>query len=273
MDKISQQFASNPELTSIAIFTLFLLIVATGIIVLVLVYQKRQAQYLRDKEKLKLQFEQEIMASKLEIQEQTFQNISQEIHDNIGQILSLAKLTIKTINTEDKYSLVEKIETSSKLISHAIQDLRDLSRSLNADSVIEVGLGESIETELLTIRKTGRIETNMEVVGNVVRLAHKSELVLFRIFQETLSNTIKHSRATKVSVSLTFNSHSFVMAITDNGIGFYRPPKKASGAHGIGLLNMSNRAAMIGAVLDISSDHGKGTKVSVTVPNKMKYAK
>src|SRR5215216_148874 len=108
MDKISKEVSVISGVTPIIIITLFLLIVAIGIIMLVLVYQKKQLQYLREKEQLKVTFEKEILESKLEIQEQTLKNISQEIHDNIGQVLSLAKLHINTMSVDDPEALVEK---------------------------------------------------------------------------------------------------------------------------------------------------------------------
>src|SRR5215213_4553470 len=131
--------------TSIFIITVFLVIVATGIIVLGLVHQKKQLQYLREKEQLKVAFEKEILESKLEIQEQTLKNVSQEIHDNIGQILSLAKLTINTMNHTEPETLQEKINDSKQLVGKAIQDLRDLSKSLDTDYVTQMGLIKSIE--------------------------------------------------------------------------------------------------------------------------------
>src|SRR3954451_17379772 len=131
MDKLSQEPTLISGPTPILIITLFLLIVAIGIIMLVLVYQKKQLQYLREEEQLKVAFEKEILESKLEIQEQTLKNISQEIHGNIGQMLSLAKLTINTMDCREPKMLQEKISDAKQLISKSIQDLRDLSKSLN----------------------------------------------------------------------------------------------------------------------------------------------
>ena len=93
-----------------------MLIVATGIVLLVLVYQKKQLQYLREKEQLKISFDKEILESKLDIQEQTFKNLSQEIHDNIGQVFSLAKINVNTMDCDDVDGLREKINTC-KLLS------------------------------------------------------------------------------------------------------------------------------------------------------------
>src|SRR5450432_3144896 len=166
---------------SIFIITVFLLIVAIGIIMLVLVYQKKQLQYLRDKEQLRVTFEKEILESKLEIQEQTLKNISQEIHDNIGQVLSLVKLNINTMNCAEPQTLQVKIDDSKYLITKAIQDLRDLSKSLNTDYVTDLGLIRSVECELELIQKTGSHKIQFNIEGEVYRLEKQQELIFFRI--------------------------------------------------------------------------------------------
>ncbi|MEO7961022.1 MAG: ATP-binding protein [Ginsengibacter sp.] len=269
MDKISQEVAVNPEVTTIFMFTIFLLIVAIGIVMLVLVYQKKQVQFLRDKENLRVIFDKEILSSKLEIQEQTFKNISQEIHDNIGQILSLAKMTINTMDFTDTELMQEKIKSSSKLVSQAIQDLRDLSRSLNADSVIELGLERSVESELELIKRAGKYETSLNWEGEPGSLSHRHELIIFRICQEVLNNTIKHAKASEINIRVAHTPENFIMQIADNGIGFnVEEIKKAKKDHGIGIINISNRASIIGATLKIDTDPGKGTCVVITLPVK-----
>ncbi len=261
--------AISPELTAILISTIFLLVVATGIVMLVLIYQKKQLQYLGEKEQLKVKFEREILESKLEIQEQTFKNISQEIHDNIAQILTLAKITISTMDFKDEQAQQEKIQTSSDLIGKAITDLRDLSRSLNADSILSMGLIRSIEYELDIIKKTGRYNAKLIQEGTSFRLSQKHELILFRIFQETLNNIFKHSKATEINMSIIYNSANFIMNISDNGIGFntsglnFNPLLPSSG-----IPNITNRAGLIGADLKINSEEGKGTSVIITLPYK-----
>ena len=146
----------NPELTPILVITLFLVIVAIGIIMLVLLYQKRQLQNVKEKEQLKTAFEKEMLESKLEIQEQTFKNISQEIHDNIGQQLIFAKLTMNTIDYSDQTAIKEKIDRTTRLITKALHDLRNLSKSLNADNISELGLIKAIEIEVDVVAKTGK---------------------------------------------------------------------------------------------------------------------
>lgn len=268
MDKLSKEISLISGETQIIIVTLFLLIVSVGIIMLVLVYQKRQLQYLKDKEQLKINFEKEILESKLEIQEQTVKNISQEIHDNIGQILSLAKLTINTMDCSQPVLLQEKINDSKQLIGKAIQDLRDLSKSLDSDYVTEMGLIKSIEYELQLIKKTGTIETDLVTDGTFYRLPNQHELILFRIFQEVINNVIKHSKASSVVVNVCYMPGIFSLTIKDNGLGFDTAfinnieMKKS----GLGIKNIQSRSRLIGANCNIRSEPERGTTVKIILP-------
>lgn len=260
--------AISPELTALVISTIFLLIVATGIVLLVLVYQKKQLQYLGEKEQLKVQFDKEILEGKLDIQEQTFKNLSQEIHDNIGQILSLAKITVNTIDCKEDNSLREKTTASADLIGKAINDLRNLSRSLNADSILAMGLIKSIEYELELLMNTGKFDTRLMIEGAPYTLTQKQDLVLFRIFQETINNIIKHSKASEINMSVTYNSANFIMHIYDNGIGFNASAASEKARPSSGIRNIRSRAGAIGADCKINSEEGKGTSVIITLPNK-----
>ena len=241
---------------------------AIGIIMLVLVYQKKQLQYLREKEQLKVTFEKEILESKLEIQEQTFKNISQEIHDNIGQVLSLAKLHINTMNCNEPIALQDKINDSRNLISKAIQDLRDLSKSLNTDYITEMGLVRSVEYELELMRKTGSYEIQLGIEAKPYRLEEQQELIFFRIVQEALHNIIKHAKATAIDVQLIFEPEVFTLKITDNGVGFDASQLELNNYNGsgLGIRNMYNRANMINTDFKLMSTLEKGTTIILTLP-------
>lgn len=262
MDKLSQQ------VIIIIISSVFLLIVAVGIILLVLVYQKKQLLYLQEKDQLKADFEKQILESKLEIQEQTFRNISQEIHDNIGQMLSLAKLTINTMEGQEPEILRGKIDSSKKLIGKAIEDLRNLSRNLNTEFITDLGLLIPIENELKLLGNASQVQIELLIEGNVYRLQHQQELIVFRIFQEGLQNIIKHSRATKIIVTLSYNPCNFVLKIADNGQGFDASlfSSNNTSAGGIGLRNMRHRAKLISADLAIDSQPQEGTVVTIQLP-------
>jgi len=262
MDSLSQQ------VVVIIISSVFLLVVAIGIILLVFIYQKKQHLYVREKEQLKVDFEKQILESKLEIQEQTFKYISQEIHDNIGQVLSLAKLTINTMNVNDPQILNEKIDSSKNLVGKAIEDLRNLSRNLNTDYITDLGLNVSIENEIKILRNASQYEIEVVTKGAPYRLQHQQELIIFRVFQEVLQNIIKHSKATHITIAFYYNTGYFVLEISDDGIGFDVSilNKGSKGLVGIGVLNMRHRANLISADFAINSSAKNGTVVKITLP-------
>jgi signal transduction histidine kinase len=238
-------------------------IISFGLIYRYRVERNERNQYLKEKEDLKNSFDKMLLESKVEIQEQTLKNISQEIHDNIGQVLTLVKVNLININPEQTDVLGQKLADSQQLVSKAIQDLRDLSKSLNADYVMDRGLVKSIEYELEQIQKFGGYATDLKTTGAVYWLEPQRELILFRIFQELLNNIIKHAGASRVSVALHYSTAMFELVIGDNGKGFdVQAVLGNRESTGLGIRNIYNRAALIGATFEIASDSG-GTRVAI----------
>lgn len=251
------------------------LFIITGIIILnaflgfivyfIFLYRKRQKINGMEKHELHLQFQKILLQAQLEIQEQTFRNISQEIHDNIGQILSLAKLNLSSIELNEQADCRGMAISAKQLVSKAIQDLRDLSKSLNTDYVSGMGLATAIEYELRLIRKTDLYETELDIAGNVSAFDKQRELILFRIVQEVLNNIIKHAHATVIRVALEYGSELFRLTVTDNGQGFDLGPMNKETGSGEGIRNMHNRASLIDADFRVTSTIGSGTSVELTL--------
>jgi two-component system, NarL family, sensor kinase len=246
--------------------TVTLLPAVVFIIAFFFIYRRRHLRYLYEKQQLTLSFEQELLKTRLEIQEQTFRNISQEIHDNIGQVLSLAKLNISTMDISHPDNLIQKINDSEKLISKAIHDLRHLSHSLSTDYIADMGLTRAISYELEMIKKSGDYETVFLSDGSPYNLDRQKELIIFRIIQEVLNNIIKHAAAQKIIIYLLYRTEEFTLTITDNGKGFDLTPLNDNTSFGLGIPNMHNRAQLIGSRFLISSTLDKGTSVTITVP-------
>jgi signal transduction histidine kinase len=248
--------------------SLLLVMLALIIVCLILIFKKRQHESRRSIDELQSQFRQELLRSQLEIQEQTLKNISQEIHDNIGQMLSLAKLNLALADCPPDGSTRQKIQDSRQLVSKAIQDLRDLSRSMNTDYVSEMGLHRSIEYELEMINKTGAMQAELNTEGIITRLENQKELILFRIVQESLNNIIKHADARNIIVTINYLTSELFLSIRDNGQGVdLRPLENGENTgFGLGIRNMHNRAVLIGAQFNVHSTLGKGTEVTIRLP-------
>lgn len=252
----------------IGVGTFIFLCLGAFLVFFLLFYRSNKNKHILERENMKMSFQQEILHTQLEIQEQTLKNISQEIHDNIGQSLSLAKLTLNTMLPVTDEFLQEKIVNSKQLVSKAIGDLRDLSRSLDTDYVKEMGLQRAIEYELEMIQKTGTMRTGLEVEGAMVRFDKQKELVLFRILQETFNNIIKHAEATALEVAVYYRPYEMELIITDNGKGVDLTPLNEgnNSSFGLGIRNMHSRAKLIGAEFSMSSIVQKGTTVKIILP-------
>lgn len=238
-----------------------LLFLGFTLIFLIIVYRKKQQEFFRQKALLEESFRKELMQAQLETQEQTFHSLSQELHDNIGQVLSLAKLNMSVIELNGKGPSDESISQTKSLLNSAINDLRDISKTLNTDYVKEKDLAESIERELGMLRRTRKFGADLEVKGSAFFLAPERRLILFRIVQESLNNIVKHAGATHISIALDYGSESLSIRITDNGHGFdtVATPK------GVGLMNINHRATMIDSTVTISSAPASGTSVLIVV--------
>jgi two-component system, NarL family, sensor kinase len=260
--------SSYSEVVYTAIAGVFLMLFLSAMTILsVIRYNNKLMKHEQEKNDLKVNFSQTLLQSQLEIQEQTLKNISQEIHDNVGQVLTLAKLNLATTVVTDGLA-AENIKTTQQLIAKAINDLRDLSRSLNTDYVQEMGLVRSIEYELELLKKTGTIETALNIQGKIVKLERQKELILFRIVQEAIHNIMKHAEAKTIEVAIQFMNETISIFVKDDGRGFDVSPLNDEGnrVFGLGLRNMHNRATLIGAKFSVTSILQQGTEVYISLP-------
>ena len=258
----------SEDLTIVIIASLFTLLTTSFVVLFIVLYQRRHQKYLKEKAQLENNFQQTLLQSQLEIQEQTFQNISQEVHDNIGQVLSLAKIYLGTMYPAAPESLHPKLDDTRNLVGKAIQDLRDLSKMLHTGHITEMGLLRSVEHDLDLLKKTGTIKVTMEVTGDPFKCDARKELILFRIIQEITHNVIKHAEASGISALFHYYPKELVIAVSDDGKGFDLTPLNTSenSKFGLGIRNMQNRARLIGADFSISSTLGTGTTVTLVLP-------
>lgn len=248
---------------SILLLMLLLLGFIAGIMVF---YQKKRKAFLRELHNVTTKYEQEILRVQLEVQEQTLSHVSREIHDNIGQSISLAKLYLLS---ESSSNTVEKIDHTVEILTKAMDDLRTLSKNLTIEEIKSEGLGKVLENQVNQLKKTGRYAVRFEVRGRDVCLDDQREIVLFRIFQETINNIIRHAQATMIHIDLNYQADFVSLFIFDNGIGFPFPvgaDQATIKSKGRGLNNMTDRAQLIGATLAINSRPGLGTSIEIKVP-------
>nr|WP_236676047.1 ATP-binding protein [Chryseolinea lacunae] len=205
-----------------------------------------------------------LLQSQLEIKEQTLQHISHELHDNLGQVASLIKINLNTLQLHDEQKALQKIEDTKELVRQLITDLKSLSVHLNSDWAVQVGLLRGLENEVERLNKTGQWQASLKQEGPLPDLDANTTIFLYRMAQEILNNTIKHSSGKHVAVSLCTTGNLFTLVFTDDGVGFDPEEKTKSG--GSGLMNLQHRARLIQATLNIQSAPANGTSIAIELP-------
>ena len=243
----------------------FVLLVLTTFMVFMLLWQRRRSNsFILEREIMKALYKEQLLKTQLEIQEQSFNAISMEIHDNVGQTLSLLKVQLNIIDqqeTLDKLLLAAAKENVGK----AMTDLRDIAKSLNSERVQQASLKDMVEHELGRISKTGIIRGLIQQEGDEQNLTSEKKLILFRSIQESFQNIIKHSDASEVNVHFFYQPDQLTIVISDDGKGF-EPEHVTEKKQGLGLTNMITRASMVGGQAIVSSIKDKGTTVTITIP-------
>lgn len=255
---------SKEELLLIVYFIVVILLLTAFVIVFFVVYQRRKNKMLQEQFEIQQRFEREIASSRIEMQEQTLKNVGWELHDNIGQLLSVANMQLnifsKNLPEAEKASALEIKET----VANSLQEVRSLSKSLNNQVIGYAGLETSVENELERFQRMGVIETSLEVSGEKQEIPQQHSIILFRILQEFFSNVIKHAQASKLVVLIEYTPEEIRIKAIDNGRGF-NPETTGKNS---GLFNMENRALLVNTKFFLKSGEGKGTSLSLVYPIK-----
>jgi signal transduction histidine kinase len=218
----------------------------------------------KSKEKMRLH-QQELLHARLEIQEQTYQNISQELHDNVGQVLSVVKMNINTIDVNSPQIARDKLAESSDLLAKVMQDIRDISKTLNTDFLNEIGLPNAIDQQLQLLRRTGLFSTELFVKGDAYDLGPERDLLVFRVVQELLNNIVKHAGADNIVVSMNYETKKLLINVQDNGKGFDIETQQQYPTKGLGLRNIHNRLRLINGAISFESKEAKGTTATIEI--------
>ncbi|MFD2288477.1 two-component sensor histidine kinase [Pedobacter petrophilus] len=251
-------------LITIILFNLFFVLFVVAIMVYIKKYKLRKREYL-DEIKIKNEIHQkEILTTQLEIQQATMQQIGRELHDNIGQKLTLVSLYTQQLVYENKVPQEnERIEQIYQIINSSLQDLRSLSKNLTNDNVIENEMVTLIQEEVNHINALKRCKVIFEHNFEKIDLEFVKKNVLLRITQEFLQNSLKHAQCNNIIIQLnSYPGFLLALEIKDDGVGF--DDAKIT-ADGIGLKNMKKRAEIIGGKFTLESKANLGTKLTITL--------
>ncbi len=252
----------SKDIVLVVILGTFLLLLLAGFILTSLsLSEKPRRTHQRPIIEMEQTYQQELLQAQIEVQEQTLRHISQELHDNIGQILSLVKINLNNVDIQQEEAALHKLGNTKTLVSKALSDLRSLAKTLDSNYVLRSKLSEALRFELDYIEQASGCATTLVVVGEERLLSSQQQIIIFRIAQEVLNNAVKHAAPTCISVKLAFTPTHFKLQIADDGVGFDLDEMQRAEAYerGAGLTNMHTRSALIGARFSLQSAPGLGT--------------
>lgn len=240
------------------LFVSLIVLFCTVIIKLYIQKIKKYNAVIYEKE---IAFQKTINESIIETQEQLFTAISQELHDDAGQQLTAINFQIENLKL-DYPSFEPKFQPLSDSIGGLSKSLREISHLLNNSFISKANLYQTIQSELDRINKHSKFTIDFKVAAKPTKKFSETEkIMIFRIFQESINNIIKHAKANKIAVDIK-ESPVFEITINDNGKGFN--PDKKNTNQSIGIENMHKRANLINYNLNINSEPEKGTTTTLT---------
>lgn len=241
---------STPEVNIvfivIALTTTFLLLIA-GIAIIIVIANRQRVKREAD-------FEKELRTVEQEVQEELLTNVSQELHDNIGQMLTVMHLQIKKGQIKQPETAAT-LQPVSDTLNDTIDQVKSLARGLNSEMVQGNGLKNNIEMEVSRLRKLEKFSISLEHDDTEINLTPDKQLLIFRTYQEIMNNIMKHALASEVNITL--QGTPFMLEVKDNGRGFDLDEKKLAGG-GMGLSNVIKRSKLAGLTCQIFTSEGKG---------------
>lgn len=250
------------DLIPIIIFNLFFILFIAAIIVFIRQYKIKKKEHDTMLHQQNIDHQKELLSTQIEIQTQTMQSIGREIHDNIGQKLTLASLYTQQLAFENKAPHInESIENISKIINESLIELRQLSKSLTDNTIEHNSIDFLLSKECDKINELNKCIVSYKNSNKKLNLNYQQKTILFRITQEFIQNSIKHSNCSAIEISIASDVHKTELILQDNGTGF---DIKSNNNKGIGLINMKKRTEILGGIFSLESNK-KGTKLIVTL--------
>jgi len=218
----------------------------------------------------KLEDEKKLMAAQsiLVGQEKERERIARELHDGIGVLLSTASIHFSSVESKTDKETSEMLKKANKLLKDASKEVRQISHNMMPGVLSKFGLQEAIEDIFEDVEEAGDMKVELDIALGDERLAENTEIMIYRIVQEMLNNTLKHAQASAISMLLTKKDNNLIIEYKDNGIGFdeTKLPKNKN----LGLLGIRTRVEYLGGTVDMKSEPGKGISYKIIIPFNIK---
>jgi signal transduction histidine kinase len=244
--------------------TVSTLALLAGTVYFVIVYRRRRLEGEREIQLIEQQFGAALLQNAVDTQLETMAHIGREIHDNVGQKLTLANLYIHQVLLQAS-PVSDRLQEVAHLIDDSLRDLRMLSKTLAIDAYDEADFARHLRAACDAVGRLGKCKVVHRIDELGKSLNAETRLALFRITQEFFQNSLRHAGCKQIAVHCSDAQDCITLHLCDDGIGF--DPEKASGC-GTGLASMQTRVRLLGGSLVLNAAAGRGTEVIVSLPKR-----
>ncbi len=208
------------------------------------------------------------LATRLQkIREEERTMIAREIHDELGQVLSVLKMRVSMLGKKIKTKMPEmeeQINGLAEMIDHSVESVQHITAKLRPGILDELGLVAAIQWQAQEFYKQTGIQCRCSLPQQELGLPPDHATAVFRILQEALTNVVRHADAEKVSIFLRIDNNELILEVTDNGTGISK--SQINHPQSLGLLGMRERTMLLGGEFRIYGAKGEGTNVKVSIP-------
>jgi signal transduction histidine kinase len=242
------------------VITVILLVMVFAFIIIFFITYNRNISIQRAMKNMEQKHQEHNLAT-LETERQRF---AQDLHDEIGASLSAIRLYVSDIYTHyPNADITSKLQQVKNTIDQSMASTRRISHNILPPGLEHMGLSHVVKDLVKTFNLSDTIEVRLDTPTEIVKLDYNRELILYRVLQELMNNTIKHARASKIVIRFAATAVDYMIEYRDDGIGYNPYKLKESG---IGLKNVKSRVAMVGGEQIIETAIGKGFYIKMNVP-------
>lgn len=262
--------SDSPIIAIFVVSALIVLLLVGVIVAFVLLYQRRVLQQQMLSQDREVAFQRELLSATLQSQEAERSRIAKDLHDSVGVMLSTLQLVIKRYGSradtpEQKDAMVAQ---STSIIDSTITTVRRISHDLLPPELELMGLQAALEHLVWRINEVGNLHLTLNFCDYAERFPSHYEITFYRIVQELLNNTLKHSGASSAVITIQHHATDLVLRYTDNGKGIapelIGPERGTRG--GLGLHNIETRAHLLGASVRWDSEATSGMSIEFHFP-------
>ncbi|NIT58182.1 MAG: PAS domain S-box protein [Aliifodinibius sp.] len=217
--------------------------------------------------------QEKVIQSVIEGEDRERKRIAHELHDGLGQHLVAASMNLQSAKADiEKLSdkRQKQFETGISLLKNALSETRSIAHNLMPKAISDYGLIAALENLINDFDKSTDIDFEFTHNYNQLKLTDQAEINIYRIFQEIITNAVRHSECTKIDIGLQLKEDSLTMKVIDDGIGAQLDTEDEQA--GLGLRSIKTRVSSLNGSLDINSEPGTGMETVITIPeiNKLK---